>query len=191
MDNSENLLRNILFVPRGRRRRSSLENENTFSDEQEVASNTKSRGGLLYPGTKWCGAGNSAADDDDLGKYRVEDKCCRTHDKCDDQLLSGESRNNLTNNSSYVSSSCMCDDKLYECLRQINSQVSNNIGIMYFNILKNPCYALGYPKKCVRYRRYFKEKFCAEYREDQTATKVYLWIKARPYVANAKTTSSA
>ncbi|KAH9368044.1 hypothetical protein HPB48_019873 [Haemaphysalis longicornis] len=41
---------------------------------------------VIYPGTKWCGAGDVAKDYDDLGKARGTDMCCRDHDHSNDSI---------------------------------------------------------------------------------------------------------
>ncbi|KAF5272667.1 hypothetical protein FQA39_LY07695 [Lamprigera yunnana] len=57
---------------------------------------------LIYPGTKWCGADNIAENSDDLGTEVETDKCCRSHDMCDDYIPAGESKRNLTNRAFYT-----------------------------------------------------------------------------------------
>lgn len=51
---------------------------------------------LIYPGTKWCGAGNDAATYDDLGTAEEVDMCCREHDHCDMFIEAGQSKYGLT-----------------------------------------------------------------------------------------------
>uniref|UniRef100_A0A336LVU0 phospholipase A2 n=1 Tax=Culicoides sonorensis TaxID=179676 RepID=A0A336LVU0_CULSO len=88
--------------------------------------------GITYPGTKWCGPGNSAKNYDDLGENIAEDKCCRAHDNCDDHLLAGQELN------------CKCDKELKDCLKQVNTKLSNSIGNIYFSV-QQTCYKLEYP----------------------------------------------
>ncbi len=40
----------------------------------------------IFAGTKWCGSGNLAASENDLGILSGPDRCCRTHDKCPMEL---------------------------------------------------------------------------------------------------------
>lgn len=56
----------------------SFEDDSENSIENE--SPPKERINLSYPGTRWCGPGNTADDYDDLGTHPEEDKCCRRHD---------------------------------------------------------------------------------------------------------------
>ncbi|GBN03458.1 Phospholipase A2 [Araneus ventricosus] len=139
----------------------------------------KASGWLIYPGTKWCGVGNVAASDDDLGPEEETDKCCRTHDKCRDFISGGETKYNLTNKSSYVSLSCECDNKFYECLRRANTISSNSVGFLYFNFFARKCFSLDYPKKCKKYTMF--SKICSEYVADTLTEKIYLWLPPKKY----------
>ncbi|KAF8783069.1 Phospholipase A2 like protein [Argiope bruennichi] len=108
---------------------------------------------LIMPGTKWCGSGSIATHDDDLGYFADVDRCCRAHDKCDDLMMPGESKYNLTNTSPFTVLNCKCDDELYDCLSKINSVASNTVGNTFFNIFARMCYTLDYRRKCKRYSR--------------------------------------
>ncbi|KAJ8964745.1 hypothetical protein NQ314_004676 [Rhamnusium bicolor] len=57
---------------------------------------------FIYPGTKWCGAGNIAANNTDFGTHRDTDKCCRNHDLCPDIIEGYQTKYNLTNPSFYT-----------------------------------------------------------------------------------------
>jgi len=48
-------------------------------------------------GTLWCGRGNIARKDSDLGMYTEMDDCCRTHDSCEDYIRSKSTRYGLYN----------------------------------------------------------------------------------------------
>ncbi|CAB3222115.1 unnamed protein product [Arctia plantaginis] len=52
---------------------------------------------FIFPGTKWCGAGNIADGYEDLGTEIEADMCCRDHDNCPEVIPGGETRHNLTN----------------------------------------------------------------------------------------------
>ncbi|GLV32967.1 uncharacterized protein CBL_08971 [Carabus blaptoides fortunei] len=93
----------------------------------------------IIPGTKWCGTGDIATNYHDLGKDINMDKCCRTHDHCPLKIRAYSNRYNLTNNSLYSKSHCQCDDSLYECLKRVDTQTSNLMGNIYFNIVQVPC----------------------------------------------------
>jgi secretory phospholipase A2 len=79
--------------------------------------------GFIYPGTKWCGPGSIAANEDDLGRYAEEDKCCREHDNCPNILEPRECRRGLCNNGSFTRSHCDCDTKFRACLQNLNTGV--------------------------------------------------------------------
>ena len=54
-----------------------------------------------WPGTKWCGSGDMAANYHDLGQEYEMDMCCRTHDHCPKKVRAYINGYNVTNNSLY------------------------------------------------------------------------------------------
>ena len=52
---------------------------------------------FLYPKTKWCGPGNIAESDDDLGEDFLTDSCCRAHDNCFDFIEGFQTNHKLYN----------------------------------------------------------------------------------------------
>lgn len=56
----------------------------------------------IYPGTKWCGQGNIASHEQDLGEEKETDICCREHDYCPDNIYSQRSKYHLINRSLYT-----------------------------------------------------------------------------------------
>nr|WBW70078.1 venom protein [Lampona murina] len=137
---------------------------------------------VIFPGTKWCGAGDRAKSYDDLGLHQDTDRCCRAHDLCNDTLAPGETRNKLTNKSPFTKLSCKCDNDFYDCLSKVNSVTSNTIGNMYFNILKRECYQEDYPltKTCKKWRSPLKIT-CKEYAKDTNGPIQYQWVRAKKY----------
>lgn len=117
---------------------------------------------LSFPGTKWCGPGNTANDYDDLGSDKDVDSCCRDHDHCDN-MAAGEEKNGLKNEDYFTRLHCQCDKEFKECLKNVNSRRGNFIGSFYFNI-RDRCYKEQYPivscdeihtriflRRCIRY----------------------------------------
>lgn len=49
-------------------------------------------------GTLWCGNGDLAKNENDLGYFNRTDACCRSHDNCMNDILSGDTKANLKNN---------------------------------------------------------------------------------------------
>ncbi|XP_026755150.1 phospholipase A2-like [Galleria mellonella] len=136
---------------------------------------------LIYPGTKWCGAGNIADDYDDLGPSEETDKCCRTHDNCPDLIEAGETKHNLTNTAFYTRLNCDCDEKFRDCLHNANSTTSKRIGTIYFNALGTQCYREDYPiKSCKKKGGWFNRK-CVEYEYDTNGDKQYQWFDVPNY----------
>ncbi|CAG9840989.1 unnamed protein product [Diabrotica balteata] len=67
---------------------------------------------LIFPGTKWCGPGNIAINDNDFGTENATDACCREHDHCPDVIEGLESKYNLNNpdfHARYTILSYFCD----------------------------------------------------------------------------------
>lgn len=71
------------------------------------------------------------------------DRCCRDHDICPTKVRAYQTRYNITNNSIYTKSHCVCDDFLYECLKKTNTPQSQLMGTIYFNIVQVPCVVEG------------------------------------------------
>lgn len=52
----------------------------------------------IFPGTNWCGGGNQAKSENDIGFFYLTDFCCRAHDRCFSAIPAGEEAMNLKNN---------------------------------------------------------------------------------------------
>lgn len=55
------------------------------------------RGMLVFPSTKWCGVGNHARADNELGTSWATDACCQEHDSCSDYIAPMSRREQLLN----------------------------------------------------------------------------------------------
>ena len=53
-------------------------------------------------GTLWCGAGNAARTEDEVGVFRSTDKCCRQHDNCPDSIAAGATKHGLRNTGTFT-----------------------------------------------------------------------------------------
>ncbi|XP_037502079.1 uncharacterized protein LOC119377508 isoform X2 [Rhipicephalus sanguineus] len=62
----------------------------------------KYQGIAAFPGTKWCGSGNVARNNEDLGEARDADMCCREHDFAMDSIPPNKSRHGLENKLTYT-----------------------------------------------------------------------------------------
>ncbi|KAG8177243.1 hypothetical protein JTE90_028698 [Oedothorax gibbosus] len=149
-------------------------------EDSEGSSEAASSWNVIFPGTKWCGNGDTASNDDDLGSHADTDRCCRAHDKCDDIVLAGETKHNLTNKSPFTKLSCKCDDVFYDCLSEVNSLPSNTVGNTYFNLLRRECFKNDYPlgNKCLKHTSPLKIT-CLEYERDYSSPPVYQWVSAK------------
>ncbi|XP_047098357.1 phospholipase A2-like [Schistocerca piceifrons] len=137
--------------------------------------------GIIFPGTKWCGSGNVASDYDDLGQFADTDACCRAHDSCPDVIEAGQMAHGLTNKAFYTRLECTCDEKFYDCLKAVDSPVSFQVGVAYFNLLNTQCYRKDYPiVECRRYSTIIRSR-CLEYQLDESAMPKYQWFDVPLY----------
>uniref|UniRef100_A0A8C5N3I6 Phospholipase A2-like central domain-containing protein n=1 Tax=Leptobrachium leishanense TaxID=445787 RepID=A0A8C5N3I6_9ANUR len=67
--------------------------------------------GFTYPGTLWCGSGNTAESFEDLGEHRETDTCCRTHDQCEHVIHPFSYNYGYRNLRWHTISHCECDNK--------------------------------------------------------------------------------
>uniref|UniRef100_A0A1V1WBH9 Putative phospholipase n=1 Tax=Superstitionia donensis TaxID=311983 RepID=A0A1V1WBH9_9SCOR len=103
---------------------------------------------MIVPGTKWCGPGNKAANESDLG-WLAADKCCRAHDHCD-SISQGKSKYGLKNEGEYTLLNCDCEKAFHKCLTEtadsqnwITSKPTQGIRYTYFTLYKPKCYKVS------------------------------------------------
>ncbi|XP_076294375.1 phospholipase A2 phaiodactylipin isoform X1 [Lasioglossum baleicum] len=114
--------------------------EETCKESRDKGKNQPAGGGLIYPGTKWCGPGTLASSYDELGHHAAEDACCREHDQCPVTLGPHECIHGICNNSPFTRSHCDCDAKFRRCLQNLNSEVANTLGALFFNVIQVTCF---------------------------------------------------
>ncbi|KER27512.1 hypothetical protein T265_05470 [Opisthorchis viverrini] len=66
---------------------------------------------MIMPGTLWCGKGNAATRERTFGDEIETDMCCRTHDRCFENIQSLTSKFGYYNPSPVTISNCECDDE--------------------------------------------------------------------------------
>ncbi|XP_063981347.1 phospholipase A2 isoform X3 [Diachasmimorpha longicaudata] len=118
---------------------------NLVTDLEETckaAQNTKQTpgGGLIYPGTKWCGPGTLAKSYNELGHHAAEDACCREHDHCPIVVNPHQCIKGICNKSPFTRSHCDCDAKFRRCLQNLNTEVANTLGALFFNVVQVTCF---------------------------------------------------
>ncbi|XP_048412563.1 group 3 secretory phospholipase A2 [Stegostoma tigrinum] len=110
----------------------------------------RSRRTLRFPGTLWCGAGDSAENYADLGIFHQTDSCCREHDHCKHTLSSFEYNYGVWNIRLHTVSHCNCDEMFRRCLLNVNDTISTIVGHAYFSFLQVPCFDLKPVERCVK-----------------------------------------
>ncbi|XP_055613793.1 uncharacterized protein LOC129760216 isoform X2 [Uranotaenia lowii] len=138
----------------------------------------KARIKAIYPGTVWCGDGNHAKSENDIGFFYQTDNCCRAHDLCPMSIDAGGRYDRLKNNGYFTRSHCDCDKAFFNCLKNADSLVSNQIGYTYFNLLKPQCFRHEHPK--VGCSKKIRGK-CLTYLVDETKEKLWQWFDNLTY----------
>jgi len=89
----------------------------------------------ILPNTKWCGFGAAAANYSDLGTEEELDRCCRAHDYCPVYSM----RLSQDNPTLYTQVHCLCDQKFYQCLKNVGTSLADTVGQIFFNIVRMKC----------------------------------------------------
>ncbi|KAK0073385.1 hypothetical protein PV325_009796 [Microctonus aethiopoides] len=106
----------------------------------------------IFPGTHWCGDGDIAESDNDLGFFKSTDTCCRQHDKCSFNIEANKYFGRLINIGFFTRSACFCDREFYDCLKNANNPLAMSIGHTYFTLLSPQCIGYDYPIiSCTQY----------------------------------------
>lgn len=136
---------------------------------------------IIYPGTKWCGAGSVAQGWDDLGQYWETDMCCRDHDHCPDHIAVGQEKYGLYNKYIGTVSRCDCDEDFVACLKMSEHPVSDRVGKLFFNALAVPCFREEHPiVQCILWGG-LSGKRCLEYELDYSQPKIWQFFDAQLY----------
>ncbi|KAL7031229.1 hypothetical protein ACKWTF_006938 [Chironomus riparius] len=128
---------------------------------------------LIFLGTKWCGSGDNAKDINDIGYFYLTDSCCRQHDSCEDTIEPNSERFGLKNPGKFTRLHCDCDEKFYKCLKKVNTLVSTQIGIFYFNILGHQCFKEEYPVMSCTSK---VKGRCVDFKMNLSDKKIYQWF---------------
>uniref|UniRef100_A0A224XBL2 Putative Phospholipase A2 n=1 Tax=Megacormus gertschi TaxID=1843536 RepID=A0A224XBL2_9SCOR len=146
LNSMDEIAREINSFPDYTIKRTSKE-EMDFLEKRCSQSPETERWEFVYKGTKWCGIGNIAENESDLGPLEV-DKCCWTHDHCDN-IASSESKYGLENNYYYTLLNCDCEEAFDKCLQEVANKTKGEdkeaailIRKYYFERFSHQCYRL-------------------------------------------------
>ncbi|CAL8115676.1 unnamed protein product [Orchesella dallaii] len=144
---------------------------------------------LIYPGTHFCGVGNNAKNDSDLGYYRETDVCCREHDSCTESV-SGWSCHptikELCNWAPFTRSHCSCDDKFRECLQRSEESAAHTIGTLFFSVFGLKCYRKEYPATSCQEYGGFLNIHCQKYKYDYSREPIYQFFDSPKFVSETR-----
>ncbi|XP_071945520.1 group 3 secretory phospholipase A2-like [Antedon mediterranea] len=127
---------------------------------------SRSKRGISFPGTLWCGGGTNAQYYEELGEEVHADRCCREHDHCPLYIKRWETKFYVSNRSFYTYCYCKCDKKFRRCLERANTTTSRSVGKTFFNTLEIPCFTMKKKKQCVKRSWWGK---CEKYEIKDTA----------------------
>ncbi|KAM4649419.1 LOW QUALITY PROTEIN: group 3 secretory phospholipase A2 [Amazona ochrocephala] len=96
------------------------------------------RRGWTFPGTLWCGAGDSEGNARELVLFRGPDRCCREHDQCSAQITALQCSYGIRNCGLHTISHC-CDARFRQCMLDFNDTISNIIGVTFLNLVEGEC----------------------------------------------------
>ncbi|XP_047469202.1 phospholipase A2-like [Penaeus chinensis] len=129
---------------------------------------------MIFPGTKWCGAGARAESDDDLGRSLETDRCCRAHDRCPDSIIKHSTRHGLVNRGRYTLSHCDCDEEFLKCLKNAKSRSAALVGYAYFTVWNPRCFKKDFPAVCKKYS--LTGRRCLEIEKDTSKPWEWQWF---------------
>lgn len=137
----------------------------------------------IFPGTKWCGAGNIAKDFNDLGRLKGTDACCRDHDHSSDSIPAHGEKHGLKNPLRYTITHCRDDHRFYNCLLKDGGISAKAVGRAYFSVLRTPCFAFDHPMKCTLMDSKGK---CEEFVKDKNQPKEWRIFPAKDILKDFK-----
>ncbi|CAL4114470.1 unnamed protein product, partial [Meganyctiphanes norvegica] len=88
-------------------------------------------------------------------------------------------KHGLENSYPYSLSHCNCDEKLYNCLRDVGTTTANLIGNTFFTVIRTKCFKLDHPATCVR--KSFWRRRCLEYEYDTNKSKIWQFFEPQNY----------
>lgn len=122
---------------------------------------------MIYPGTKWCGAGDEASGGyDDMGENVATDRCCREHDHCPYYISGFSTDFNYWNYRFHTLLHCSCEERFKSCLESAGNSIAHMVGYIYFNYVGKTCFNLK-PKKTCKERSWWGT--CNKYATEYTA----------------------
>lgn len=109
----------------------------------------------------------------DIGYFYLTDHCCREHDLCEETIEPNGEKHGLKNPGKFTRLHCDCDDRFYKCLKRVNTLISKQIGVFYFNVLGHQCFKEDH--QIVACNKKIKGR-CIDFKRNMGTGKVYQWF---------------